>query len=563
MSFSRAARWKYEIAAGLLLLAMLAQLLVLITYQSGIADEQFYPGVGKYFVENGDFSPFAFRYHPPLAYYINSLLLYSDSNPVWQSTPFDMGLLATTYGFDNLLLLTRLPIALLAIVLGIFIFAWSRALFGKKAALFAVFLYSFEPTLLAHSSVATTDLAAAAFIFIAMYALWKLEQRQTFRFAALAGFCLGLALLSKFTALILVPVVLAFFLYKPVLSRSRRLASCLRMKFEARHPFRLRLIGLCFLVAFITVWAAYGFQVSTVLDSVHSREKALGFLDQKYPDGLQRELALGAMNTPLPAAGYVTGLGYAAFHSSTGHENYFFGEISTSARWHYHPVAFLLKTPLPLLLLLGMAAAGAICWRKKIDWRGRKHLIAPVLAYAVFLWFAVSLNIGLRHSLPLYPFIFVLASPLVTFKLKAPRKEKVFRAALIALAIWYVAEAALILPHNMSYFNELVGSQNGWLYLNDPDVDWGQEVKGLARYIQENGISGIYFAKYMPDVYTDQYISDYSAPGCTPQNGLYAIGAAKFGFMESRACYEWLLDYKPIDRIGYAIFIWDITDAEA
>ena len=155
-----------ELIAVLIVLAMLIQLIYLIDYQSLTNDEFTNIAVGKYYIANQDFSPFVFIDHPPLGYLISSLFLYFGDNPIWSRTPHDSFYIIgnNPYSIDYLLFITRLPVALTAILLGIYIFKWTKELYGKKAALLALFLFSFEPNILAHFSIATTDFVMTAFI---------------------------------------------------------------------------------------------------------------------------------------------------------------------------------------------------------------------------------------------------------------------------------------------------------------------------------------------------------------------------------------------------------------
>ncbi len=534
---------KYEIIAFLILLILFIQLIYLIDYQSGVLDEQFYPGVGKYYFTNWDFSPFAFRYHPPLAYFINSIFLYHDNNTIWQQSPYDIGHIIEIYGLNNLLFITRLPIALVSILLGFFIFKWAKELYGKKAGLFALLLYSFEPTVLAHSAVATTDIVAVAFIFIAMYYLWR-SCNDTNRFTvATAGLFLGLALLTKHSALFLIPITFAIITYKLL---------------QRKDPNKWKIVIAYYLIAFLVVWASYSFQFSTVMNEVHSQEKSLEFVNSRYA-GITKDIILSAMNTPIPATAYASSLGYSIWHSATGHDNYFFGTVSKEARWYYHPIAFLIKSPIPLLIIISIFLVGFVRKIKTIIWKDEMFIIIPIISYLIFLWFFVNLNIGLRHTLPIYPFLFVLLASITNFSFRRVKISHLWKFVIILILVWYVLEAILIIPHNISYFNQLVGSQNGWLYLSDTDVDWGQEVKGLANYMKEKNITSIYFAPYLPEIYTRNYIKNYTLPSCTQKNGLYAVGASHLKFFESRECYKWLLEHKPVDRIGYSMFVWNIT----
>lgn len=102
----------------------------------------------------------------------------------------------------------RIPIMLLSLFLGLFVYKWARQLGGGYAGIFALLLYAFEPNILAHSGLATTDLMVTAFIFIATYRFWKLLRSPTKSNAVLAGITFGLAQASKFSAVILAPAYL-------------------------------------------------------------------------------------------------------------------------------------------------------------------------------------------------------------------------------------------------------------------------------------------------------------------------------------------------------------------
>jgi hypothetical protein len=178
--------------------------------------------------------------------------------------------------------------------------------------------------------------------------------------------------------------------------------------------------------------------------------------------------------------------------------------------------------------------------------------------------FAVNLNIGLRHLLPIYPFTFVLLGSLVKIKFRNKEKTILLKTILIVLIVWYILEAAFIIPHNLSYFNEFVGVENGWKYLADVDVDWGgYEAKQLGKYLNErNYTSEIRFSSgELPLWYKDYFKNQVHIPvGCGPENGYYLITTSTITVYEGRECRQWLLKYEPIDKIGYSMFIYNITD---
>ena len=86
-----------------------------------------------------------------------------------------------------------------AVLLGVFVCRWSRALYGPVSALFAAALFTFDPNILAHARLITPDITVTTFSFIAVYYFWRLLTAGRTRDGLWAGVGLGLALLSKFT----------------------------------------------------------------------------------------------------------------------------------------------------------------------------------------------------------------------------------------------------------------------------------------------------------------------------------------------------------------------------
>ena len=111
---------------------------------------------------------------------------------------------------DRLLFWGRLPVLALGLLLGATIFWWSWRLHGSAAAgVLSLSLFALEPTILAHSHFVTTDVALGAFGLLAFAALWSFSVTGRHPALALAVVSMGLALASKFSAVVLLPVFLA------------------------------------------------------------------------------------------------------------------------------------------------------------------------------------------------------------------------------------------------------------------------------------------------------------------------------------------------------------------
>jgi hypothetical protein len=533
---------------GLMFVLMVSSALL----KSPTMDEQNHIARGYAYLRTGDLRlnlP-----HPPL---INSLsaaplLLLPDlklptDSPAWErahtitfATQF---LWHTNHNTDQILLVARLPIMLLAILLGCFVFGWARELHGPLAGLLALGLYVFDPNILAHGRLTTTDLGVTCFFFIAVYCFWRWLRHPTWPRLAAAGFTLGLALVSKYTALILMPTLLLIGLVHILISRqgeARGDASVLQRTWNLTVA-----VGLIFLLAGLVVWAVYGFEVGPLVE--------------------------GGIAVPIPT--YIRGLQEVFRHLERGHLAFLHGDYFTAARWDFFPIAFAIKTPLPTLILLCISLVWMV---KRRAWQSAyPSLLLPVLIYLAISLSSKSLNIGYRYILPILPFLFVSISGVArSIEL---RKMPATMACLL-LAIWYLIGSARIYPDYLAYFNELVGgSDNGWRYLVDSNLDWGQDLKGLKRYIEREGIEEVYLS-WFGSTYPDAYGYDISYrllpsylyyPGqvtgvafnpLRPAPGVYAISATNLQgvYFSDHDLFALFRERQPVAKVGYSIFIYQV-----
>ncbi len=417
---------------------------------------------------------------------------------------------------DQILFFGRIPVMLLSVLLGLFVFRWAKEIYGIKAGLFALFLYSFSPNILAHSRLATVDLGASCFNFIAVYYFWRFLRNISVKSLIIAGITLGLAELSKFTALYLIPVyfILAFvFLYK-----NKKEASLVRLLTHKKTYTLLGLLFIIFIIAFFIILTGFGFK---------------GF----------------------PA--YILGFKYVIWHANAGHPAYFFGQHSMYGWWYYYIVAFLIKTPIATLIFMILSLVLFKKIRNK-DIVNELFIATPIITLIIFSFFN-HINIGLRHILAIYPFVFVFVGKIVNLKIK---KQIFFTALLILLCLWYAISSVMIYPHYLAYFNEIVGGpDNGHKYLLDSNLDWGQDLKGLKVYMEKNNINNITLGYWGKDNINVRGIR-YRTVNCYPEPGIIAVSVNNlYGLREERSyCLEWLREYEPIDKIGYSIFVYNITE---
>ncbi len=463
---------------------------------------------------------------------------------------------------DVLLDLGRRPFPWLLALLAVCVWASARALHGPGPALLAAGLVALEPTFVAHAGVIHTDVGAAlTMTAAALLALLAVEKAHV-GWWAVAGCALGVALASKFTAVVLIPLFPLLPLLQAALGRPRP---------EARRVVR-GLLGslLALATAFAVLWGAYALCLRR-MPAAEAEEAVRLFLSgRQAPRGeLERIAALSHVSPPL--GHFVAGLAGVRLLSGEGRgTNFFHGEASENAFPLYFPAAFLLKTTPSFLLLT--AAALLLGGRELLRFRSVALLLpaAAVLAAAIGSRF----NIGVRHILPVYPLLAIAGAAIV-----AERAGRLFPVAAAALLLGSAVSLRLAHPEEMSYFNVLAGgTEGGRRWLTDSNVDWGQDLKRLGALLREKGweetttivaYSGLAMNYYSPRA----KVLDPSAP---VGPGRYAVGATVEAIGPSlasriegpaagRKIAELLALLRSrgrlVGRVGGSITIWELPPA--
>ncbi|HEV2862741.1 MAG TPA: glycosyltransferase family 39 protein [Pyrinomonadaceae bacterium] len=363
----------------------------------------------------------------------------------------------------------RLPMILLTVALGVVVFLFARELFGERAAVFAVFLFSVEPTVLAHGRVVQTDIPAAFGYLLTFYALRRHRRGATWKRAAWVGAAAGVALLGKYSMLLLGPVLAAYFVALFVRATRRGLTR----RAAAGQT------GLALAALVVVVNAAYFFQ-SRPFKPGDVTWARVAF----EPHGDLVLSAERALSYVLPTD-FVLGVFWQMWHGRVGHPAGFLGMYSDTGWWYYFPVAFALKTTLPFLLL-SLAALGWASWRYARTRDGRfLFVLVPFALYTAFVMLS-TINIGVRYYLPAYPFLFVACGALLDWLLGRGRR-KLATACVAAVLALSAFEAARAFPDHMTYVNQLASARPHWWYLSDSNVEWGDDLWELAEFLRERG----------------------------------------------------------------------------
>lgn len=527
-------------------------------------DEQNHIARGLAFLRTGD--PRLSLEHPPLVNSISALPLLTlpelrlpTDHPSWERREgwyefADLFLWLYNDDVDRIVFLSRLPIVLMGIALGLAGFRWAGRLWGSAAALPALILLLFEPNLMAHGRYATTDIGATLFTFLATFALWRLWHDPVvwpWRKWLVAAIAIGLAFGSKLSALgFVVPwIIMALLpLYPP--SEKGRL-----------RPILIRLVqlGSAAISGLLIVWLTFGLQwgpfqfVSSMLEPLNLRAG------------------------PMPT--FWAGLEQIALLGGGGRATAFlFGRFSEDGWTAYFPAAFAVKTPLILIALLVLSAVLLLA-----NTRTRRRALFLLVPAILFYLLAMqsALNIGYRHVLPALPYLLVLICGLAAPELRSSRRIRGRASgALAAGLVMLVVITLWIHPNYLSYFNPAVGGpSNGYRILTDSNVDWGQDLLRLKQWMVENEVESVklgWFGTADPSYYDihheplpglgrDQFFRLWWTPPfnpAAPQPGVYAISASSLWEpplrVEEKQVYAWFREREPDDRIGYSILIYDV-----
>jgi hypothetical protein len=418
--------------------------------------------------------------------------------------------------FETISFWTRVPMIALTVGLGILIFVFARQLFEERAAVLAVAFFSLEPTVLAHGRVVQTDIPAAFGYLLVSFMLYQYFLGGTWRRAAALGAACGVALLAKFSMLIIAPMLAAVWLV--LWWRARRTGSKSRS-----------LIGhaaIVSLIAWLIVNSAYYFDSRPLTDADSV------WIAQAFPANPAAVSGTVLTLSYLLPTDMLVGILWQFWHNAEGHPASLLGMYRTTGWWYYFPVAFALKVPLPFLLL-SMASLGW-CLYQLIKNRKTAVLIilVPFVVYTVFVLFS-RINIGVRYYLPAFPFLFILCGTFLDWILRLPKRHIGQLVALVLLC-WMSVEAVRAHPDQMTYFNQLTASRPHWWYLSDSNVEWGDDARLVALYLQARGETrvraaflggrtmshyGVEYIDLLPIAGTESPMTRYEAIGASFLNG--------------------------------------------
>jgi 4-amino-4-deoxy-L-arabinose transferase-like glycosyltransferase len=431
----------------------------------------------------------------------------------------------------------RLSACVAALLLLLLIERWARGLFGPAAGLIAVTLAAFSPTILAHAGLATSDMILTCCLLAALSAWWLLWHKLTLPRILLATVTAGFAFTAKMSGLLLVPMLVVLLIVRCL--RPRPLPVSFGF-WQRRLKARVSVVGTLILASALAaagswsmIWAAYGFRYSSVpaantgefslekswtellgTASELDRENQIRVDASKPPIAgrniVSRTIDAARNQQFLPEA-FLWGLAQT-IRSSEHRPAFLMGKYSSEGWRQFFPLAFLLKSTPPELILFGGGVLALVfaarsnrtrsrsirrsglgessgLWRAVRDTHTLRrrwlYRSAPLLVLFFGYWCVAlntSLNIGHRHLLPIYPVVFIFAGATAVW-LRIQRRI-LFVSGMLSLLAWQIVGAWAARPFYLSYFTPVIGgTTQGWRYLIDSSFDWGQGLPDFADWL--------------------------------------------------------------------------------
>jgi hypothetical protein len=450
--------------------------------------------------------------NPPLVRMFSALpLLVTDARAPSIETPTD----PTGYGdrfqtvnhgrLQSLFLIGRCMIVLLSLFTGLILAIWSWKIFGPGSACLTVFLWSVSPTVLAHASLVTTDLGAAAFFTVTLFLLWNFASHPSWKSALIFGVVLGLAQIAKYTSLLLYP--LSIILWFVIRFRNRDVSSLSKRVVAVQWTAAL-------LVSLGTLNTGYFFRGSfSSLESYHFSSKDLSQISNILH-------GINAVPVPFPRD-YLEGLDRQRHIMEQEHPVFLDQTLNTKGFGHYFLMALLYKVPHALqLLILSSAMFFLFFGREERHTRIQIVLLLPAISLITIASFS-GMQLGLRYILPAFPFLILFAGQATRW---LQWKLSPFRSlALSAIMVGMLLPLGNH-PHHLAYFNEYVGGPDeGRYHLLDSNLDWGQDLGRLKEFVEANQIDDLRLA-YFGTMPPEEYGIWYRLPAMHhPEQGWHAV----------------------------------------
>jgi hypothetical protein len=457
----------------------------------------------------------------------------------WQDT---FPILSSTGNYWHNLTLGRIGVLPYFIIATLVVFFWTKRLFGVPAALLAAAVFTQLPTILAHSSVATTDVALTAMFCWSIYSFTRWLRNPSIRTAAEFGVATGLALATKLSTVVFLPACGI-----PILIMYAR---------SGAQNWRalLRSFAIACACAFFALWAMYRFSHLPLTQATGLPDRVAAKVFGKSSSMTKAAHAV-ASHVPIAMPELFDGIRNLRDQNHAGSRGYLFGQIRIGGWWYFFFAALALKTPIAVLLLaiVGSVVVLRRYWAHRENW----EIGAPFVAFAMIMLCSTParLDSGVRYVLPVFVFLSILAAFGLTTLWAQDKRRLTWRATAIVLFGWLAVSSALAHPDYLAYFNEFGGKDPSHKIVVG-DLDWGQDLKRLSTYMHDHSIQHVSIA------YDGFFVPNSLG---FPETQLLECGAARpsgWFAMEVRKerlypeCYPWLNGEPAVAKVGKTMSLY-------
>jgi hypothetical protein len=395
---------------------------------------------------------------------------------------------------DAILSRARMAATVFIYLLTIFVFLCGWEMFGAGAGLTALTLAVFEPNVLANGALVTTDVAESWFLFASVYTFYRYVKKRSTARLLICGVSVGLAWASKHSGVIVGPILMCLAGAEILFSQQAkdpRVAGSPLSPGGAALRFGIAISGIL-LIGFVVLWSFYGFRFAARPEGAFL-SPTLDAYAKTLPNHAEGSLLHGLAAAHILPESWLWGFTDVLL-ATEGRVTFLFGKVYATGQWFYFPAVFLMKSTIGFLLLL--AAFSLIAARVKRV----REVIFLVIPPAVFfgISMASSLNIGVRHIFPVFPFLILIAG--VTAVSLASR-SRLAGGVIAALIVAHAASSLHAFPNYLIYSNEITGGPSKtYRVMHGPNVDWGQGLKQASRYLAGGRVADCWFAYTVPDV---------------------------------------------------------------
>jgi len=436
--------------------------------------------------------PLDLKMAPRLGRYFKDEAYFGGRELIFRNDPRYGGM----YSSDTLLFRVHMAALTFGVALAVVLFLAGKEMFGATAGLITLALFVFDPSVLANAPYVTTDTGASCGFFATIYLFYRFVKQMSWKRALACGVVLGLALASKHSTIVLFPMLVALG------------AAEIAGRWKAQHKLpsgdiKKAAIGLSIIgcVALFVLWGIYSFRFQMHPNGISMAPLAVEARPLTKP--MQWFILFCARYRLLPES-YLFGL-VDVQDVGEAWPTFFMGKIYAHGIWYYFPTLLALKWTIGTLALIGLAiwvfVSGKI--------RQTREILFMAFPAAFYLAVAMAgpLNIGERHILPIFPFVFALLGAAGAWLVKL---GKPWAYVVVILLLAHAAESLHAFPNYIPFGNAMWGGPaNSNKYFSDANVDWAQQLKWTKQWLDEHNVKECSFAYFAAPFLLP---SDYDIP---------------------------------------------------